>query len=517
MGLLKNVKQLLQRCRKKYTLMKTGEQLIQGDCVRIPCSSAVIEICLGGTSGHTLQLQPDLSTETCHTPSWPTYWVVDMDRVSTGMGGFLRLQPNQELTLGRYAPEQNALFEYSTHVAHRHLSLIHQGEQLQLTDLGSEHGTCVRLIPDPERCILLWRRDQWQHLQELLTFPSALRQKRRKHPPTFSPPLQPLPEEEAMARLQRAHELLLTAFTSSQICTAPPERAPEKKKKQKHRGKAASKKRDKERDDDSVSSAPTLIHVPAHSIPLIVGDLHAKVDNLLTILTTGCLLTALAQDTITLIILGDAVHPNEPDQLEEMESSMLIMDIIVTLMIRFPGRIIYLRGNHDGFSEEIYKGRVCQGQVWNRALIRTRGRNYRNAMKAFYRDLPYVAIHPRLVATHAAPPVTKPTRETLENLHIHPDLIHQLTWNRMIHPNRPGGYREQDVSQFRHLFDLPDNAAVVVGHTPMDGHNTAWLHAGDIPHHHVVHSCLLERVGWLISFPNSVVHMECPVAGLNTT
>ena len=551
MGILSSsIKQHLQRCRKKYEILKKGEQLIRGRCLRIPCSGAVVEVCLGGVVGKTLQLQPDLLPEASPSDDWPSYWVVNTKNIATGVGGFLRLEPKQNLILGRHAQEQSDLFDYSTQVDNRHLDVLHQGEYLQLTDLGSEGGTCVRLLPNPEHCLSSWRRSQLQRVAELFS-PHASAKKgeegeKNVHKSVHSSMMQPLSESEAMACLRQAHRTLLKFFSSSPLCLSSnpsseehsseehsseeysseessseeysseerssEERSSEEKKKKKKKKKKEKGKKEKKVLSEPISKAPALVHLSADTIPVLVGDLHGKVDNLLTILTTGCLLTALENATVTLVFLGDAVHPDEIGQLAEMDSSMLIMDLILTLMSHYPGQVVYLRGNHDGFSEEIYKGNVCQGQVWSRALIQTRGKAYRNAMKAFYRDLPYVAVHPRLLAAHAAPPVVKVTKETLLNLRHIPELVHQLTWNRMHQTTRPGGYREKDIKNFRHIFNLPKNTAVVVGHTIMDRKNTAWLHAGGMEQHHILYSGLKERVGWMICFPGGLVHMECPVA-----
>ena len=502
-GIIERIKHIIQQCRKKYELLKSGQVQIQGGCVRVPCSRAAIKICLGGKMGKNLQLQPDLSLEEEEPNVWPTYWVVDMDRISSGIGGFLRIKPKESLILGRHDQKQTALFDFPTQVSNRHLSIIHQGEYLQLTDLKTDGSTCVSIMPNPAHCFFSWRRDQLQRVTDLFA-PPARSSKRNKATAAIEELnraiTHPLPAEEALERLRKAHHLLLTSFPASTLC-CPNTATVEKKKRQKGRGKGREKQ---------TFESPALLHLPADTIPIVIGDLHAKVENLLTILTTGCLLSAIENGSSTLVFLGDAVHPEEAGQLAEMEGSMLMMDLIVTLMIKFPGQIIYLRGNHDGFSEEICKGTVCQGQVWSHALSRRRGKNYRNAMKAFYRDLPYVAIHPRLLATHAAPPVSKVNKEMLTNMRNSPELIHQLTWNRMHQPTRPGGYRQKDIEQFRQLFDLPKNTSFIVGHTPMDRSNTAWLDAGGMSHHHVLYSGLPNLVGWIVCFPGGIVHMECP-------
>ncbi|NNM33821.1 MAG: hypothetical protein HKO53_12180 [Gemmatimonadetes bacterium] len=55
------------------------------------------------------------------------------------------------------------------------------------------------------------------------------------------------------------------------------------------------------------------------------------------------------------MVLGGVVHPAEDAELAEMDSSLLMMDIIVTLMLAFPGQLFYLSGNHDTFSTDTTK------------------------------------------------------------------------------------------------------------------------------------------------------------------
>ena len=65
-------------------------------------------------------------------------------------------------------------------------------------------------------------------------------------------------------------------------------------------------------------------------------DLHGLVDNLLKILSENSFLEALDRGEAALILLGDAVHPEAAGQLEDMDSSILIMDLILKLKLTFP-------------------------------------------------------------------------------------------------------------------------------------------------------------------------------------
>ena len=74
-----------------------------------------------------------------------------------------------------------------------------------------------------------------------------------------------------------------------------------------------------------------VVALPNDLKPFFVGDLHARLDNLLVILTQNGFLDALEQGTAALIFLGDAVHSDEEGEEERMDSSVLMMDIVFRL------------------------------------------------------------------------------------------------------------------------------------------------------------------------------------------
>ena len=62
-----------------------------------------------------------------------------------------------------------------------------------------------------------------------------------------------------------------------------------------------------------------VVMVPNKLIPIIIGDLHAQIDNLLQVFIENSFLEMLDKGRACLIILGDAVHSEEDGKLEEME------------------------------------------------------------------------------------------------------------------------------------------------------------------------------------------------------
>lgn len=78
-----------------------------------------------------------------------------------------------------------------------------------------------------------------------------------------------------------------------------------------------------------------LLEPPEELTLLVVGDLHAQVDNFLKILTENCLLSHLAANSACLVILGDAVHSEIPKEMEDMDNSILILDLIFKMKCQF--------------------------------------------------------------------------------------------------------------------------------------------------------------------------------------
>jgi hypothetical protein len=101
--------------------------------------------------------------------------------------------------------------------------------------------------------------------------------------------------------------------------------------------------------------------------------MHAQIDNLLTVLSQNAFLDALDEGTAALVILGDAVHSEVDGQLREMDSSMLLMDLIFKLKLCFPAQVFYVRGNHDSFSEDMSKDGDSAGPAVGEGTQRAAG------------------------------------------------------------------------------------------------------------------------------------------------
>lgn len=259
-----------------------------------------------------------------------------------------------------------------------------------------------------------------------------------------------------------------------------------------------------------------LLLLPSKLTPIIVADMHAQIDNLLTILSQNAFLDAIEQGTAVLVIIGDAVHSEIDGQLREMESSMLMMDLIFRLKLHFPEQVFYLRGNHDSFSEDMSKDGIPQGLLWARELGERRGTAYLKAMEEFYRLLPYVVASKDFAACHAAPPTSKVDVEMLVQIHRHPRLVIELINNRLQRPNRPQGYRRRDVKRFRQCLQVSPETPLIVGHTPINREDTLWLNVDGIANHHVLFSANPDQVGVFTRIGNTMVPLRYPVDALTS-
>jgi hypothetical protein len=244
--------------------------------------------------------------------------------------------------------------------------------------------------------------------------------------------------------------------------------------------------------------------------PIIVGDLHAQVDNLLKILSENAFMEGLKRGEAALIFLGDAVHPELPGQYDYMDSSVLIMDLILRLKLRFPRQVFFVIGNHDSFSADVMKAGVAQSLLWEQRLVAMRGAAYRNEMATFYQLSPLLVVSPDFIACHAAPTRSKVNLEMLVEIRRYPALVHEVTWNRGKAPGYPAGYTQGDVKRFRNSLGVKEDKPFIVGHFPRSATETVWLDVGEIRQHHVIYSARPEQVGIFTRIDGEMVAQVYP-------
>ncbi len=373
-------------------------------------------------------------------------WIINTEQgCSTGkINGFIRIRVGETIIIGQSNNELNELFHFNETVAKRHVSVINRRGDLILTPLATERETKIV------------RHDNLEYREQIERGRyHALLEIRR----IYGQKIEPLPTQRALQTIKSVNALLLQEIY---------------------------------RPKNTEGNPGGLVEISGNTVPVIIGDLHAQVDNILKILSENCLLNCLRMKTATLIILGDAVHSENIDEMDKFETSMLIMDLIFQLKLKFPDNFFYLRGNHDSFDPEINKNGFLQGVLFREMLIENRGIEYAEEMQIFYDRLPYIICSDTFIACHAGAPRNDISKDDLINISNNSKLAGELTNNRLQRTNYPAGYSKRDVKKLRKCLDRPQKTRLIVGHTPLDPFGSFWLHAGAIKNHHIIYSAQTE-------------------------
>jgi hypothetical protein len=402
---------------------------------------------------HTIRVYPE--TGAAAVQLWPqAVRVIDTDRYFSGIADFHRLAAGQSIRIGR--KESGAPADSEDRVFPR-IEISNDGDTIAVADLESDTGTAVVPLSE-ETEITRLERDRRTRLERIAAILGGI-------PPRYDTPT--------------AIRLLREAITAIEESEWQPTDA---------RGRPGG-----------------LVELPDHFTPVIVGDLHANLDNLLIVMSEGRFLDALDDGTAAFILLGDAVHREEGADLREMETSITTMDAIIAFMAKFANRFIYVRGNHDSFSPDVTKEGIPQGKLWRDTVRRVRGNEYATLLGTLYASLPYVVAGNGFIACHAGPPMEAVTREKIVDVHKYPRLMYQLTWSRIQSPRNPGGYGKRDVRSFQKAFGMKKRMPVIVSHNPREGEDTAVVELGGIKGHHLVYSAKADRVSVFTRVGGSMV------------
>jgi hypothetical protein len=438
-GFLKRFRSLIDELEGCDDVEMQESLRLENSKVRIPRPVVPVQLRLGDEDGYRLHLYPELvSRRNGKMRPNGDYLLFEPTQYFNEISGFLRIAKGDALTLGREDRAQRLLLNYPKLVGERHVRLKLSGKGMMLRNKSKDQAACLAPLTTRDQIerLVQWRQGKLERVAEILGGGIATPSK-----------------GEALDLIERVIELM----------GQEPYRVP-----------------------DATGGPGGLLILPDRPTPVFVGDLHARLDNLLVILTQNGFLEGLMDGSAMLILLGDAVHPDAPGEEERMDTSMLMMDLIFRLKLRFPERVFYLRGNHDSFAEDISKAGVPQGLLWERALHDQRGPKYKKAMGELYGLLPYLAHSHRYLACHAAPPTTGFKRADLVDIRRLPKLQHQITRGRLRRPQAATGYTRGDVARFRRRLGLDRNAPILVGHTPLDMDGTLWMNAAGIPNHHVL-------------------------------
>ncbi|MCP4125486.1 MAG: serine/threonine protein phosphatase [Gammaproteobacteria bacterium] len=434
--------------------------------VRLRTENYPIQLNLG-PEGKMLHIYPELPIN--HSKKQfqeERYIIFDPKTYYNEVSGFLRINAGEKLILGEDKETEKNLLNLPKGNTEGYLSITNKDGTLIFKAIDDKYGACISPLLKDKQLNRISKRRQAK-LKRLRSI--------------FGGPIELLPADDALSLIQRVNKEM-----EHEVYRAP-----------------------------GANEQPGgVVELPSDITPLLIGDLHAKIDNLLVILSQSGFLSALKKGHASLIILGDAVHSEDRGKLEDMNDSMLIMDLIFKLKLRFPKQVFYLRGNHDSFSEEIGKQGVPQGLLWEKALIKTRGKAYRNEMTRFYKSLPYIAYSKKFIACHAGPPTSSTSRKELINIRNSKKLMREVTNNRVRRPNSPAGYFKKEIKKLRKYFKLAPETPVIVGHTPLTNDDTLWERAGDIDNHYVIYGSDDQWVGVMTQVGNRVYPFRYPTEHL---
>jgi len=437
------------------------ETHLHGKQMRIPIELLPVELSLGPQK---LCMFSEFPLDDSDHPVTPNLLIFDPEQYADQISGFVRLQSGGRIRIGKGEADRLITPRLPTNISSR-LSISYDGTLITLADLHSPSGTIVAPAAGSQTTNPLRK---------------GVRERRTRIAHILGAPVEQWPAEEALANLRDVNQRL---------------------------------KSQRFRPSDDRGHPGGLVELPVEVTPVIVGDLHGNLDNLLSVLSANRFLDELEQGTASVILLGDAVHLEEGD-LEDMEDSIAMMDVLLRFMQVFPEHFIYLRGNHDSFSQEIMKGGVQQGRVWRKRLMEVRGPEYVQELQLFYDRLPLVATSDDFVACHGGPPLGRVSRKRLINLYRHPTLSHQLSWNRLQKASNPAGYTNREIRALKQAVGLRRSDPLIVSHTPKHGSDTVWLDHGGIQGHHIVHSANRRNVAVFSRICGEIAPLVYPVQRL---
>jgi len=385
-------------------------------------------------------------------------WVVHTGRAFyEGVPEFIRIQSGETVLLGRKSNEKTRIFGFNKSVADRHVRISNRKGELTIELLELDRSTSLSAINSP---VAVWavRRENLMRLPGIL-----------------GRPLIQFDDDEALDVIREVNGVI-----GAEVY----------------------------RDENEEGAPGGIIKFPDDMTVVIMGDVHAQVDNVLRVITEGGLLSALERDDACLVFLGDLIHSEERAKLEDMSSSVFILDLFCMLKRRFPKNIFYVHGNHESFSPDVGKGGVPQGLLFRKILKKRRGKAYVAEVESLFDGLAFVVQGNEFAACHGAPVRSRVTRHTLVNIQRYPGLRSEIVWNRLRQGNRPAGYGKGSVKRFRQTLNLSKYATLVVGHTPMSTADTMWRDIGGIAGHHIIYSAHAHRLATMVMHDGHATPLE---------
>lgn len=453
-SLLRRFKGLFSKRPDGELITPSTEPLPLVGNIKIAWGDRPFRLILGTVS---VEIHPDIPV-TGTASEGTREWIVHGGRAFyEGAPRFIRIQPGKPVLLGRADELQVSIFQFGKSVADRHVRISNHKGTLTIQPLDFERSTSISAI---ESADMVWkvRSRNLTRLQD-----------------TLGRPLAQLDDDKALEVVRDVNKVLAT-----EACREP--------------------------DDEGAPGG--IIRTPDDITVVLMGDIHARVNNLLRVITEGGLLSALERGEASLVLLGDLIHNQESNELEEMESSVFILDLFCMLKLRFPENIFLLHGNHESFSPDVGKGGVPQGVLLRKLLKKRRGRDYVDEIETLFASLAFVVHGNDFAACHGAPVRSRVNRNTLVNIRRYPGIQYEIIWNRLRQGNRPAGYGKGSVKRFRRTLNLSKHAPLIVSHTPQSVEESLWLNVGDISGHHIVYSANINRIAAMVMRDQQVTPVE---------
>jgi len=438
------------------TLAPTANKQTVGDRARIPFQTEAFHLTI---RNQKLLVVPDSPADTAiknHPRDW---YLINLQKYRTGDGGITHLKTNSNIILGANDKILSTL-NLPLKLAREPVALHNSKGSLFIDRAGSTVKIAIQTILDDDDNAILHEIRARAFKQIRSVFGGAITQ---------------LSPREALTTIKKTNDVL------SLECYRPKNQSGE---------------------------PGAVLQLPDTVTPIIVGDLHGQIDNLLKILALPQGLEGMESGRTCLIMLGDMIHSDQDRQLDDMESSVLTLDLVMKLKNWFPQNFFMLRGNHESFSSDVSKANVMQGKLFEQYLIDHRGKKYRNEVERFFLALPYIVKADSFIASHAAPTRGPVSFQTLVDLAKLKGYAYEVTHNRVIRPGFSMGYTKGDIKNFRRVLGARKGTPFIVGHTRPSEDGGVWQNFARIKNYTIVYSSGSTRYGFLIGCDDGFIPFE---------
>ena len=213
-----------------------------------------------------------------------------------------------------------------------------------------------------------------------------------------------------------------------------------------------------------------LRNLPPGKRVLFVGDMHGYGGVLERVLHREDL-----EDENTLLILsGDAVHREDPKDWGEMDTSVGLMQRIMELKIRSPGRVYYVLGNHDKPSLSIRRGggrgSFAIGEAYFRRMEELYPRrsdqekSYADLYREFLQGSPILVIGEGWLFVHQGP-ILGATLQEVEKADVASLVSDPAKMDPIVKQAVDGNdYNGGSVLEFLRNMGLPEGARIITSH-----------------------------------------------------